>query len=93
MASIEDKITELEIKLKQAKAQKQKIESRKRAIESKAKRSQDTRRKILVGAIILHKVEQGEWPREQLDTMLNSTLFRNDDRALFGLPPMPDEPV
>lgn len=86
MASIEDKIAALETKLKQAKAQKQQIESRKRAADSKAKRSQDTRRKILVGAAILAKVERGEWPQDKLLAILDVALTRIDDRALFDLP-------
>lgn len=86
MAGIEDTIAALEAKLKQAKARKQKLEARKRAAERKVERSQDTRRKILVGAAILGKVEREEWPKEKLLAMLDSTLTRDDDRALFDLP-------
>lgn len=86
MAGIEDTIAALEAKLKQAKARKQKLEARKRAAERKVERSQDTRRKILVGAAILAKVERDEWPKEKLLAMLDSTLTRDDDRALFDLP-------
>ena len=50
MATIDERIATLEAKLKQEKARKQRIEARKRAAESKLQRSQDTRRKILVGA-------------------------------------------
>ena len=55
MATIDERIATLEAKLKQEKARKQLIEARKRAAESKLKRSQDTRRKILVGAAVLGK--------------------------------------
>ena len=85
MASIEDKIAALEAKLKQAKAAKQQIEARKRAADSKLKRAQDTRRKILVGATILAKVERGEWPQDKLLAMLDAALTRDDDRKLFEL--------
>ncbi len=91
MASIDDRIAALETKLKQERAKKQQIEARKRAAESKAKRSQDTRRKILVGAAILAKVERGEWPRDKLLAMMEATLTRDDDRALFGLPENPQQ--
>ena len=91
MASIEDTIAALETKLKQAKARKQKIEAQKRAAERKVERSQDTRRKILVGAAILGKVEREEWPKDKLLAMLDSTLTRDDDRALFDLPAMKAE--
>jgi hypothetical protein len=86
MATIEERIAALETKLKQEKAKKQKIEARKRAVESKAKRSIDTRRKILVGAAILSKVERGEWSQDKLLAMLDAALTRPDDRALFELP-------
>ena len=52
----------------------------------------DTRRKILVGAAILGKVEREEWPRDQLLAMLDATLTRTDDRALFDLPELPEKP-
>ena len=85
MAGIEDTIAALETKLKQAKAKKQQIEARKRTAEAKVQRSLDTRRKILVGAAILSKVERGEWPRDKLLVMLDASLTRSDDRALFDL--------
>lgn len=91
MATINDKISKLEVQLKQAKAQKQKLEARKRAAERKVERSQETRRKILVGAAILAKVERDEWPRDKLLALLESTLTRDDDRALFDLPPKATE--
>ena len=86
MATIEERIAALEARLKQEKARKQRIEARKRAMESKKKRGADTRRKILVGALILARVERGEWPQDKLLAMLDAALTRADDRALFGLP-------
>jgi septal ring factor EnvC (AmiA/AmiB activator) len=85
MATIENTIASLEAKLKQAKAKKQQIEARKRALEAKEARVKDTRRKILVGALILTKVERGEWPEDRLLKMLDEALTRSDDRALFNL--------
>lgn len=87
MATIENTIATLEAKLKQAKAKKQQIEARKRAMETKEERAKDTRRKILVGAAILAKVERGEWPKEKLLNMLDASLSRLEDRTLFDLPP------
>ena len=85
-ASIEAKIKAQETKLKQLKAQKQQMEAPQRAAAAKVTRQQDTRRKILVGAAILAKVERGEWPKDKLLEMLDSALTRPDDRALFELP-------
>lgn len=61
-ASIEAKIKAQETKLKQLKAQKQQIEARQRTAAAKISRQQDTRRKVLVGAVILAKVG-GSGPR------------------------------
>lgn len=58
-----------------------------RAQAAKAERSRDTRRKVLVGAVILARVERGEWPREKLLALLDTALTRPDERALFDLPP------
>ena len=46
------------------------------------------RRKILVGAVILAKVERGKWPKERLREMLDQALTRADDRVLSGLLPL-----
>ena len=85
MAGIDDTIATIEARLKQAKARKQQIEARKRAMGSKKNRANDTRRKILVGAAILAKVDRGEWPKARLLDMMSQTLTRLDDRALFDL--------
>jgi hypothetical protein len=89
MATIDERIAALETKLKQEKAKKQKIEARKRAAELQKKRSDDTRRKILVGAVVLAKVERGEWPKEKLLSVLDAALTRPEDRALFDLDSAP----
>lgn len=82
----QQRVKDLEEKLKQAKALKQKIEARAKAAESKQKRAADTRRKILVGAAILAKVDRGEWPKDKMLEMMNQQLTRLEDRALFDLP-------
>ena len=91
MPSIEDRIADLERRLKQAKALKQQQVARERAADKKRQRSEETRRKILVGAVILAKVERGEWPKERLRELMDQALTRADDRALFGLLPVPSE--
>ena len=91
MPGIEDRIADLEKRLKQAKALKQQQVARSRAAEKKRQRSEDTRRKILVGAVILAKVEHGEWPKERLRELMDKALTRADDRTLFGLPTLSEE--
>jgi large subunit ribosomal protein L7/L12 len=87
MAKLDDQIQTLQEKLKQLKARQLAIENRRKAIESKRERKADTRRKILAGAILLAKVENGMFDKRTFHTWLESALERDDDRALFGLPP------
>lgn len=85
----QQRIKDLEGKLRQAKELKQKVEARIKSVEVKQNRADDTRRKILVGSTILSKVERGEWPKEKMLEMMGQQLTRDDDRALFGMPPLP----
>ena len=87
MATIDERIAKLEATLKQAKAKKQQIEARKRAVESKQKRATETRKKILIGAAIQSMIERGQWSAENLQKIMDQTLIRDEDRALFALPP------
>lgn len=34
------------------------------------------------------KVENGTWPKDKLFAMLNAALQKDNDRALFELPPL-----
>jgi hypothetical protein len=83
-----DRIETLEQRLKQLKARHQQSEARRRTFESRRERREDARRKILVGAIVLAKVEQGVLEEPVLRQWLDAALSRNDDRALFGFPPV-----
>lgn len=86
MAGIDDKIATLETKLKQAKAMKQKIDARKRAEASKIQRAQDTRRKILIGALVMESMGRDNDTNQRMLARLDKYLTRTDDRALFELP-------
>ena len=87
MAKLEERISAMEQRLKQLKARQQRAEARKRTLLSQKKRQADTRRKILVGAIVLAQVERGEFSERELRELLDRWLERDDDRALFNLPP------
>lgn len=80
-----ERIDALEQRLKQLKVQHQRSEARKRTQEARRSRREDTRRKILVGAVVLAKVDQGVIDGAQLMGWLDGALSRPDDRALFGL--------
>lgn len=85
MSQLNDRIANTELRLKLLKARQQRIEARRKSIEVNRQRKADTRRKILIGAVVLAKIERNEFRQEQLDRMLNEALTRPDDRALFGL--------
>lgn len=90
MGTLEEKITAAETKLKQLKAEQQKVEARKKAADIKRKRQDDTRRKVVVGAVLLARVESGEWPEAEFKAMMEKALTRAEDRALFDLPVIED---
>lgn len=77
---LDAKIEAAQDKLKQLKAQKQQQEARLRNVESKKKRSDDTRRKILLGSVLLNHVTNEQWL-----PLLEKHLTKDADRALFGL--------
>ena len=87
MTPLSDRIAALEVKLKTLKARAQHDDSRRRTLESRRSRKADTRRKILIGAIVLARIEQGRLPKTEVCAWLNDALTRPDDRALFDLPP------
>ena len=82
---LDDRIESLETKLKQLKLRQQRAEARARFIISRRTRKEETRRKVLVGAIVLAKVEEGVMDASVLKGWLDGALTREDDRALFEL--------
>jgi len=90
MVALEERIKATETKLKQLKAHAQKIEARKRAVASKQERAADTRRKILVGAMVLEQMGKNEATQASIMGKLANYLTRADDRVLFDLPALPE---
>jgi len=86
MPKLDQQIETLQEKLKQLKTRQQAIENRKKAIASKRERKADTRRKILIGATVLARIDRKELGQAELKTWLDKHLTRDDDRALFDLP-------
>ena len=84
---LDDRIAGLEDKLRQLKARQARVEARQRTLLSRRARKDDTRRKILAGAIVLAKIEAGELDPQRFRQWLDSALTRAEDRALFELPP------
>ena len=80
--SRQDRIKELKQKKKQIEARIQKL----KAAESTKKRKEDTRRKILLGAMVMKLIENGYWEKEEIYKQLDKFLDKQLDRQLFGLP-------
>ena len=73
------RLGELLKKREQLNAQIQKI----RAREASKKRKEDTRRKILLGALVMEMMQRGELDRKVILTRLEQFLTRDIDRRLF----------
>jgi hypothetical protein len=91
MPRLDDQISTLQEKLQQLKLRQQRLDARKRASEALRERKIATRRKILVGGVVLAKVQQGEIDQNQFLGWLKQALTRADERALFDLPPVTPE--
>jgi hypothetical protein len=85
MVEYEIQIQKLEVRLRQLRVRKQRGDARRRALEAKRSRHEETRRRILVGAVVLMQVEQGALGADVLRQWLESALTRVDERELFGL--------
>jgi len=81
----EAELQEKRLKLEQLKVRQLRLENRIKYLASRQARRDETRRKILIGAVILTKIVRGEFDEKKLKAMLDSALTRKDDRELFGL--------
>ena len=75
------KLEKLLQKEAQLKAQIQQAKAAERTLE----RKRDTRRKILIGAAVMARVESGRWPEADLLEMMDGFLSRQNERDLFEL--------
>ena len=76
-------------KLETLKAKKEQIEARIKNIEAKERsraKKDDTRRKILIGAMVLEMAGKDHEAKKKITTQLDGFLTRPMDRDLFGLP-------
>ena len=80
-----ERIAALEVKLQQLKVVQQRKEARARTVEARRSRREEMRRKFLVGAVVLAKVEAGEIDNKILKQWLHPALSKPVDRALFEL--------
>jgi hypothetical protein len=87
-SAITDRIGTLEVRLRELSARQQRSEARQRTVVHRRERREETRRKVLVGAVVLARVEQGLLKESELHEWLDGTVIRAEDRALFSLSPL-----
>jgi hypothetical protein len=76
------RLEKLKLKQEQLKARIKQLE----ALEKTRQKKQDTRRKILIGAFFLERMEKDETFNSKTLTALDKFLKRDIDRALFEFP-------
>ena len=79
------KLEKLTLKREQLNAQIQAIKSK----EASQKRKEDTRRKVLIGGVVMKLLRTGEMPQDRITKMLDKHLEKDADRVLFDLPEKP----
>lgn len=96
MATAQDKLAKLQEAAKKTleKANRKRAEAAalERQIRQKAsaqERKDDTRKKVLVGAMYLEHGKKYPDQQERTMKLLSQYLQKTDDRTLFGLPPVP----
>ena len=82
---LDERIQKHEEKLKQLKAQKQALQAREKKKLAEQQRSDDTRRKILLGAYMLKKMSESDFEKQKILAELNEYLVEPRDRRLFEI--------
>ena len=82
---LQERVGALEGRLKQLQVRQQRVDARKSALASRRAWADDIRRKIVLGGLVLKKLEAGELDRETFRRWLDEALTREADRVLFGI--------
>ena len=82
---LDERIQKYEEKLKQLKAQQQALQAREKKKLAEQQRSDDTRRKILLGAYMLKKMIESDFEKQKILAELNEYLVEPRDRRLFEI--------
>lgn len=90
-ATMSDKIWAAEERLAKLKAEKRKTDVSQKALGRKAGRAADTRKKYLLGAVVMANMAEGNLDKAAIYKLLESGLVKNADRALFDLAPLTPE--
>ena len=87
-----ERAEELAKQAQQARSKAQRLEAKERALQAGKDRAQDTKRKVLLGAYVMAQAKANGWNLKELhigQQPLADYLVRDEDRALFSLPPIP----
>lgn len=87
MATEQERIEAYRKKIAQLEAKAELKENRQKAEATKGLSAADTRRKILIGALIQEEMEKHPGKKENILSKLDAFLVRPNDRALFELSP------
>ena len=82
-----DKLAALTEKRNQLNAQIQALKAKGQAQE----RKNETRKKIIIGGMVMRMVKDGDMPQERMQTLLDKYVESAKDRELFGLEPKSTE--
>jgi hypothetical protein len=83
---IEERVKAAEERLKKLRAKNAREKARARTVQNRTARREETRRKVLVGAVVLARIEKGLLEESVLRGWMDGALERVEDRAMFGLP-------
>ena len=83
MPKLDEQIATLQDRLKQLKLRQQRTEQRRQAMEARRERKAETRRKILIGGIVLGKLREGNSEAAIIRSWIEEAVTREEDRALF----------
>lgn len=96
MATVEERIAKIRAEADKALERAKKKAAEVKALESQVRtknaadmRKKDTRRKILIGSMNMERAAKYPDHDQRLKAELDKYLTREDDRALFELPPIP----
>ena len=74
-------IEKLDKRIEQLKKRRQLLDTKLR----EKQRKQETRKKIIIGGLVLSACKDGKWPEDDLKTLLDKSLTHEKDRELFNL--------
>lgn len=85
--ALRNKIQSIEERLKQLRMQERQLQQKLKTVESKKSRREETRRKIITGAIMLNEMDSDPSLKAVFLQKLDSMLKKPSDRKLFNLLP------